>query len=60
MDFRDGVVDADTHISEPGDLWTSRLPPKLRERVPRPKRFAASNVAKLHRVAPPDRAWTPQ
>ena len=28
------VIDADTHISEPYDLWTSRAPAKYRERVP--------------------------
>jgi len=28
------VVDADTHIVEEGDLWTSRVPAALRERVP--------------------------
>ncbi|MFQ5507108.1 MAG: amidohydrolase family protein [Planctomycetota bacterium] len=31
----DWVIDADTHITEPGDLWTSRLPEKFRERGPR-------------------------
>ena len=28
------VVDADTHLSEPWDLWTSRAPAKYRDRVP--------------------------
>lgn len=28
------VVDADTHLSEPHDLWTSRAPAKYRDRVP--------------------------
>jgi predicted TIM-barrel fold metal-dependent hydrolase len=28
------VVDADTHYSEPWDLWTSRAPSNLKERVP--------------------------
>jgi predicted TIM-barrel fold metal-dependent hydrolase len=28
------VVDADTHIVEAGDLWTSRVSPALRDRVP--------------------------
>jgi len=27
------VVDADTHIVEAGDLWTSRVSPALRDRV---------------------------
>jgi predicted TIM-barrel fold metal-dependent hydrolase len=29
------VVDADTHITEPHDLWTSRAPAAYRDRVPR-------------------------
>ena len=28
------VIDVDTHISEPLDLWTSRATPKYRDRVP--------------------------
>jgi predicted TIM-barrel fold metal-dependent hydrolase len=35
MDFRDWVIDADTHITEPGDLWTRRLPAKFQARAPR-------------------------
>jgi predicted TIM-barrel fold metal-dependent hydrolase len=34
------VVDADTHITEPGDLWTSRVASKDRDRVPRRVRDA--------------------
>jgi len=29
------VIDADTHLTEPHDLWTSRAPAAYRERVPR-------------------------
>jgi uncharacterized protein len=29
------VVDADTHLTEPWDLWTSRAPSKFGDRVPR-------------------------
>ncbi len=29
------IIDVDAHWSEPPDLWTSRAPKKLRERVPR-------------------------
>jgi predicted TIM-barrel fold metal-dependent hydrolase len=32
---RDWVIDVDTHITEPPDLWSSRLPSKYRERAPR-------------------------
>ena len=28
--IQDWVIDADTHISEPGDVWTSRLPAKYK------------------------------
>ena len=28
------VVDSDTHISEPHDLWTSRVPASMRDKVP--------------------------
>ena len=28
------MIDADTHFSEPWDLWTSRAPKDLKERVP--------------------------
>jgi len=31
------VIDVDTHYSEPHDLWTSRAPAKLRDRVPQTK-----------------------
>ena len=34
----DWVIDADAHITEPGDLWSSRLPAKLRERGPQLRR----------------------
>ena len=32
---RDWVIDVDTHITEPGDLWTSRLPQRFQGRAPR-------------------------
>ena len=32
--IRDWVIDADTHVTEPGDLWTSRLPARYRDRAP--------------------------
>jgi predicted TIM-barrel fold metal-dependent hydrolase len=28
------VIDADTHLTEPADLWTSRAPARFRDRVP--------------------------
>ena len=29
------IIDADTHLTEPHDMWTSRAPSSMRERVPR-------------------------
>jgi len=31
------VIDADTHLTEPWDLWTSRAPASIRDRVPQVK-----------------------
>jgi predicted TIM-barrel fold metal-dependent hydrolase len=28
------IIDTDTHLSEPADLWTSRAPARLRDKVP--------------------------
>jgi predicted TIM-barrel fold metal-dependent hydrolase len=35
MDFTDWVIDVDTHITEPPDVWTARLPSKFQDRAPR-------------------------
>lgn len=32
------VIDADTHLTEPADLWTARLPARFRDRAPRVRR----------------------
>ena len=32
---RFAVIDVDTHLTEPPDLWTSRVPVAMREQVPR-------------------------
>jgi predicted TIM-barrel fold metal-dependent hydrolase len=37
MQYR--LIDADTHINEPPDLWTSRVPARMRDRVPHLERF---------------------
>jgi predicted TIM-barrel fold metal-dependent hydrolase len=29
------IIDSDTHVTEPPDLWTSRVPNRMRNRVPR-------------------------
>ena len=33
--IHDWVIDCDTHITEPGDVWTSRLPARFQEDAPR-------------------------
>jgi predicted TIM-barrel fold metal-dependent hydrolase len=33
--IQDWVIDVDTHITEPGDLWTSRLPQRFQDKAPR-------------------------
>ena len=35
MQITDWFIDVDTHITEPGDIWTSRLPKRFLERAPR-------------------------
>ena len=36
------VIDADSHVSEPADLWTSRVPKKFGDAVPHTRRDRAS------------------
>ncbi len=35
MHITDWFVDVDTHITEPGDVWTSRVPKRFLDRAPR-------------------------
>jgi predicted TIM-barrel fold metal-dependent hydrolase len=35
MKYDGWVIDADTHITEPGDVWTARVPEKFRDVAPR-------------------------
>jgi predicted TIM-barrel fold metal-dependent hydrolase len=35
MKCKEWFIDADTHITEPGDVWTSRLPQKFQDAAPR-------------------------
>ena len=35
MRCSDWFIDADTHITEPGDVWTSRLPRRFQDAAPR-------------------------
>ncbi|MAE94894.1 MAG: amidohydrolase [Deltaproteobacteria bacterium] len=42
--IQDWVIDTDTHITEPGDLWTSRLPAKYKDRAPHIVRDSETGV----------------
>jgi predicted TIM-barrel fold metal-dependent hydrolase len=45
------VIDVDTHLSEPADLWTSRAPEKYKDRMPRVVKAAHIGVNELGRTA---------
>lgn len=47
------LVDADSHINEPPDLWTSRVPAKFRDRAPRIDRFEQGDAWVMEGVADP-------
>ncbi|MGO9268407.1 MAG: amidohydrolase family protein [Candidatus Binataceae bacterium] len=38
------IIDADTHVTETPDLWTSRAPASMRDRVPRIETSAKGNM----------------
>jgi uncharacterized protein len=38
------VIDADTHLTEPADLWTARIPERFRDRAPRVERDGATGA----------------
>jgi predicted TIM-barrel fold metal-dependent hydrolase len=42
------VIDCDSHISEPADLWTSRLPSKLKDLAPRVELEASTGRMRWH------------
>jgi hypothetical protein len=61
------VIDVDTHLSEPEDLWTKRAPAKYKDRVPQvgtvngqvswvidghPIGLGASATSNIHKYAP--------
>jgi predicted TIM-barrel fold metal-dependent hydrolase len=41
------VIDVDTHLTEPADLWTSRAPKAYRDRVPRVEFVKGSAAAQM-------------
>jgi len=47
------LISADSHVLEPPDLWTARVPAKLRDRAPRMERFAEGDAWVLEGVPDP-------
>lgn len=47
------IVDCDTHWQEPADLWTSRVPAKYRDQMPRVERMPVEEVRKAHNFIGP-------
>jgi predicted TIM-barrel fold metal-dependent hydrolase len=41
---RHRVIDVDTHVTEPPDVWTARVPARWRERVPRVERIEGKDL----------------
>jgi len=47
------LISGDSHVNEPGDLWTSRLPTAFRDRAPRIESFDAGDAWVIEGVADP-------
>jgi predicted TIM-barrel fold metal-dependent hydrolase len=47
------LISADSHVNEPGDLWTTRMPAAYRERAPRIERFDQGDAWVIEGVADP-------
>jgi predicted TIM-barrel fold metal-dependent hydrolase len=47
------LVDSDSHINEPPDLWTSRVPAKFKDRAPRMEHFEQGDAWVLEGVKDP-------
>lgn len=47
------LISADTHVNEPPDLWTARVPAKLKDRVPRIERFEQGDAWVIEGVSDP-------
>lgn len=47
------LIDADTHVNEPPDLWTSRVPERFRDRAPRIESFEQGDAWVLEGVDDP-------
>lgn len=47
------LISADTHVNEPPDLWTERVPRALRDRAPRIERFEQGDAWVIEGVSDP-------
>jgi uncharacterized protein len=47
------LISADSHVNEPPDLWTDRVPAALRDRAPRIERFEAGDAWVIEGVRDP-------
>ncbi|MCH2170527.1 amidohydrolase [Myxococcota bacterium] len=48
------IIDADAHVQEPPDLWTSRAPAKLKDRVPRVNHTEQGDFWQFDEGKPPE------
>ena len=51
------LISADGHLNEPGDLWTSRVPAKFKDAVPRIERFPEGDAFVMEGAAPRPFGW---
>ena len=47
------LISGDSHVNEPGDLWTERVPKEFRDRAPRIDRFEEGDAWVLEGVRDP-------
>ena len=47
------LISADSHVNEPPDLWTARVPAALRDRAPRMERFDEGDAWVIEGVTDP-------
>lgn len=48
------IIDADGHVQEPADLWTSRAPAKLKDRVPKVQHTEQGDFWQFDEGKPPE------
>src|SRR5207245_8241935 len=47
------IISADSHVNEPPDLWSTRVPAAMRDRAPRIERFEQGDAWVIEGVADP-------